>query len=134
MLGLSKTAQYLVDKYGTLSFNTRQLSAIFNVDERDVLNLVNAGEFPLRTTGKGKFLQVHAEEVAGWLDAKQGLNVMCDDSKNLVKLDRETALEALVAVSALIEERKAKGFPEDRIAHLREVRQNLFEAYRNANR
>lgn len=73
-MNLSETAQYLHEKFGSLTLTTKQLAEVLHYKTtRVLLNAISAETCPVKTFKVGKLRVADIRDVAAYLDARRSL-------------------------------------------------------------
>lgn len=65
------TLQMLMDRYGKLDMDVKDLSDFMRMGEKSILNAISAERFPIRTAKKGRSRVADVRDVADWWDKQR---------------------------------------------------------------
>lgn len=65
------TVDMLMNRYGKLDLDTKDLADFMRMQEKSVLNAISAGRFQIRTAKKGKHRVADVRDVADWWDKQR---------------------------------------------------------------
>lgn len=70
-MAFSQTETFLLDKYKSLTLDTRALADVFGLSYKSLLNAISAERFPVHTYKIGKSRVADVRDVAAFLDRQR---------------------------------------------------------------